>query len=166
MTGKISSRSTSNGIGVLVSTRWLKIIPHMIRSYHRCCCINEPVIFSHLKEGEWLKICSDRDDFVPLIFGGFYCCICTLCASEEVQCSEVGVPKSWYSQAFEKPSQAQALPRPMGIYNPPADNKRPSTNEWSQIVCADWTDMREHIFHQQQIIPSFTGIDKYNLLRQ
>ena len=28
-------------------TQWLKIIPHMIRSYYRCCCINEPVIFSH-----------------------------------------------------------------------------------------------------------------------
>ena len=27
--------------------QWLKIIPHMIKSYYRCCCINEPVIFSH-----------------------------------------------------------------------------------------------------------------------
>ena len=33
-------------------TQLLKIIPHMIRSYYHCCCINEPVIFSqcvHLK---------------------------------------------------------------------------------------------------------------------
>ena len=44
----------------------------MIRSdYH--CCINEPVIFSHcvhLKLGHrfhaLLKVCSDRDDIVPL----------------------------------------------------------------------------------------------------
>ena len=28
-------------------TQWLKIIPHMIRSYYHCCCINEPVIFGH-----------------------------------------------------------------------------------------------------------------------
>ena len=28
-------------------TQWLKIIPHMIRSYYRCWCINKPVIFSH-----------------------------------------------------------------------------------------------------------------------
>ena len=54
-------------------TRWLKIIPHMIRSYYRCCCINEPVIFSHCvhhKLGHWfhalLKVCCDRDDTVPL----------------------------------------------------------------------------------------------------
>ena len=26
-----------------------------------------------------------------------------------------GRPKSWYSQAFEKPGQAQALPRPPGL---------------------------------------------------
>ena len=54
-------------------TRWLKIMPHMIRSYYRCCCINEPVILSHcvhLKPGHWfhalLKVCCDRDDIVPL----------------------------------------------------------------------------------------------------
>ena len=39
-------------------TQWLKIIPHMIRSYYyRCCCINKPVIFSHcvhLKLWHWL----------------------------------------------------------------------------------------------------------------
>ena len=53
-------------------TQWLKIIPHMVRSYYRCCCINEPVIFSHcvhLKLGHWflalLKVCSDRDDTGP-----------------------------------------------------------------------------------------------------
>ena len=28
-------------------TQWMKIIPHMIRSYYQYCCINEPVIFSH-----------------------------------------------------------------------------------------------------------------------
>ena len=28
-------------------TQWLKIISHMIRSYYRCFCINEPVILSH-----------------------------------------------------------------------------------------------------------------------
>ena len=51
-------------------TQWLKIIPHMIWSYYRCCCINEPVIFSHLKLGQQfyalLKVCSDHDDIVPL----------------------------------------------------------------------------------------------------
>ena len=43
----------------------------MITSY--CCCTNEPVIFSHsvhLKRGHrfhtLLKVCSDRDDAVPL----------------------------------------------------------------------------------------------------
>ena len=57
----------------------------MIRSCYRCCCINEPVIFSHcvhLKLGHrfhaLLKVCSDHDDIVPLIecdvyvFGEFY----------------------------------------------------------------------------------------------
>ena len=41
----------------------------MTRSYYHCCCINEPVIFSHcvhLKLGHLfhylLKLCSDRDD--------------------------------------------------------------------------------------------------------
>ena len=50
-------------------TQWLKIIPHMIRSYYRCCCVNEPVIFSHfvkLKRGHWFhalsNVCSDHDD--------------------------------------------------------------------------------------------------------
>ena len=54
-------------------TQWLKIIPHMTRSYYRCCCINGPVIISHcvhLKLGHrfhaLLKVCSDRDDTVPL----------------------------------------------------------------------------------------------------
>ena len=43
----------------------------MVRSHNRCCCINEPVIFSHhvhLKRGHrfhaLLKVCSDRDDIV------------------------------------------------------------------------------------------------------
>ena len=57
-------------------TQWLKIIPHMIRSYYRCCCINEPLIFSHLVHlklhvGHWfhalLEVCSDCDDTVPFI---------------------------------------------------------------------------------------------------
>ena len=56
-------------------TQWFKIMPHMMRSYYCCCCccINEPVIFSHcvhLKIGHrfhaLLKVCSDRDDIVPL----------------------------------------------------------------------------------------------------
>ena len=41
----------------------------MIRSYYHCCCINEPVIFSHcvhlkLRHRFYalLKVCSDRDD--------------------------------------------------------------------------------------------------------
>ena len=45
----------------------------MIWSYYRYCCINEPVIFSHrahLQLGHrfhaLLKVCSDRDDTVPL----------------------------------------------------------------------------------------------------
>ena len=53
-------------------TQWLKIIPHMIRSYYRCCCIHEPVIFSHhvhLKLWHRFhalsKVCSDRDDIAP-----------------------------------------------------------------------------------------------------
>ena len=55
-------------------TQWLKTIPHMIRSYYRCCCINEPVIFSHcvhFKLGHrfhaLMRVCSDRDDTVPLM---------------------------------------------------------------------------------------------------
>ena len=28
-------------------THWLKMIRYMTRSYYPCCCINEPVIFSH-----------------------------------------------------------------------------------------------------------------------
>ena len=54
-------------------TQWLKIIPHMIRSYYHCCCINEPVIFSHSVDHKLghrfhalLKVCSDRDDTVYL----------------------------------------------------------------------------------------------------
>ena len=53
-------------------TQWLKMIPHMIRPYYRCCCINEPVIFSHCVHLELghrfhalLKVCTDRDDIVP-----------------------------------------------------------------------------------------------------
>ena len=49
----------------------------MIRSYYRCCCINEPVMFSnsvHLKLGHrfhaLLKVCSDCDDIVPLNYSG------------------------------------------------------------------------------------------------
>ena len=45
----------------------------MIRSYYHCRCINEPVIVGHcvrLKLGHrfhaLLKVCSDRDDGVPL----------------------------------------------------------------------------------------------------
>ena len=56
-------------------TQWLKIIPHVIRSYYRRCCINEPVIISHcvnLTLGHrfhaLLIVCFDRDDIVPLIF--------------------------------------------------------------------------------------------------
>ena len=56
-----------------ILTEWLKIITHMIRSYYRCCCINEPIFFSHcahLKLGHrfhaLLEVCSDRDDIVPL----------------------------------------------------------------------------------------------------
>ena len=50
--------------------QWLKIIPHMIRSFYCCCCINEPVIFSvHHKLGQrfhaLLKVCPDCDDTVP-----------------------------------------------------------------------------------------------------
>ena len=44
-----------------------------IRSHYRCCCINEPVIFSHcvhLKLGRWfhalLKVRFDCEDIVPL----------------------------------------------------------------------------------------------------
>ena len=51
----------------------------MIRSYYRCCCINEPVIFSHcvhLKLGHrfhaLLKVCSDRDDIVKTIYTEVY----------------------------------------------------------------------------------------------
>ena len=60
-------------------TQWLKRIPHMIRSYHRCCCINEPVIFIHcvhLKLGHrfhaLLKVCSDRDEMGIWSFILFY----------------------------------------------------------------------------------------------
>ena len=48
--GAISSRSTGHGIGVLafrLTHQRLKIIRNMIRAYYRCCCMNEPVIFSH-----------------------------------------------------------------------------------------------------------------------
>ena len=63
-----------------IESEWLKIIPHMIHvrsyMYYRCCCLHEPVIFSHCihltcKLGHrfhaLLKECSDRDDSVPLI---------------------------------------------------------------------------------------------------
>ena len=47
---------------------------HMIWPYYRCCCINEPIIFSHcvyLKLGHrfhaLLKVCSDSDNIVPFI---------------------------------------------------------------------------------------------------
>ena len=71
----ISSPSTGHGIksASFRLTQWLKITPHMLRSHCRCCCINEPVIFSHcvhLKLGHrfhaLLKVCSDGDDIVPL----------------------------------------------------------------------------------------------------
>ena len=45
----------------------------MIRSYYRCCCINEPVIFSHCVHPKLghrfyalLEVCSDCDDIVPI----------------------------------------------------------------------------------------------------
>ena len=59
-----------------ILTQWLKIIPHMIRSYYRCCYIhvNEPVILSHCVHLKlWhrfhalLNVCSDRDNTIPLI---------------------------------------------------------------------------------------------------
>ena len=55
-------------------TQWLEIILHMIRSYYRCCCINEPVIsvtvFILSQDTDsmpcWKLIpCSDRDDTYP-----------------------------------------------------------------------------------------------------
>ena len=53
----------------------------MRRSYYRCCCINEPVIFSHcvhLKLGSHfhalLKVSSDRDDIVTLRSQSLSCC--------------------------------------------------------------------------------------------
>ena len=53
-------------------TQWLKITPHIMSCYS-CCCINEPVIFSHrvhLKLGHrfhaLLTVNSDRDNTVPL----------------------------------------------------------------------------------------------------
>ena len=62
-----------NRSGSFRLTLWLKIIPHMIRSYYCWCCINEPVIINHcvhLKLGHrfhaLLKDCFDRDDIVPL----------------------------------------------------------------------------------------------------
>ena len=48
----------------------------MIRSYYHCCCINESVILSLCSSAlcslghqfhALLKVCSDRDDSVPLI---------------------------------------------------------------------------------------------------
>ena len=75
--GTILSQSTGHGIGVLQvhvrSTQWLKIIPHLIRSYYLSCSVNKPVFFSHcvhLKLGHrfhaLLKVCFDHDDSVPL----------------------------------------------------------------------------------------------------
>ena len=52
-------------------TQWLNNT-HQIRSYYHCCCIYETVNFSHsvLKLGHQfntlLKVCSDRDDTIPL----------------------------------------------------------------------------------------------------
>ena len=43
----IPSRSTWSRSASFRLTQWLEIIPHIIRSYYRCCYINEPVIFSH-----------------------------------------------------------------------------------------------------------------------
>ena len=49
------------------------IIPHMIMSYYRSCCINKPVAFSHCVHLKLVhrfhalsKVCSDRDDIAPL----------------------------------------------------------------------------------------------------
>ena len=54
----------------------------MIRSHYRCCCINQPVIFSHCVHRKLghrfhaqLKVCSDRDDVVPL---NVYVCVRSL----------------------------------------------------------------------------------------
>ena len=39
---------SGHGIGALVYINSvIGIMPHMIRSYYCCCCINESVIFSH-----------------------------------------------------------------------------------------------------------------------
>ena len=64
-------------------TQWLKIIPHMIRSYYHSCCIhvNEPIIFSHcahLKLGHRFHAlskvipCSDHDDTARLKYRGIF----------------------------------------------------------------------------------------------
>ena len=51
----------------------------MIRSYYRCCSINEPVICIHSvlklrhRFHALLKICSDRDDTAPLKEYKTYC---------------------------------------------------------------------------------------------
>ena len=68
------------GTNIVLNRAWnhstsfrMKIIRHMIRAYYRCCCINEPVIFSHcvyLKLGcpfhALLKVYSECDDIVHL----------------------------------------------------------------------------------------------------
>ena len=50
----------------------------MIRSYYRCCCMNEPVVFSHCvhlklehRFHALLKVCSDRDDISLYVWGNY-----------------------------------------------------------------------------------------------
>ena len=98
-----SSHLRFHTITAAVFKETLEIIPHMIRSYYRYCCINEPVIFSHcihLKLGHrfhaLLKVCSDHDYIVPLsysiqaklfteyMFEWLYNCLLSTCLNDYI----------------------------------------------------------------------------------
>ena len=93
-------------------TQWLKILPHMIRSYYRCCCINEPVIFSHCVHLKLRHRCHAlyRDDIVSLNVLSYWWKICHqskyFCATNcrFLQASDASLhglhEKSWLSQAL------------------------------------------------------------------
>ena len=100
----------------------------MIRSYYRCCCINEPVIFSLKLKHRFhalLAVWSDHDDIVPLsdqpikVFS-------VVTKSFFLKSSQV---KSSHKSNFLKSSQVKSqVIYPQVIYPPP-----PSFNAYAQI---------------------------------
>ena len=81
----------------------------MIRSYYRCCCINELVNFHcvHLKQGHrfhaLLKVCSDCDSIVPLNVQSYMYDL---------------LPKNFFSKLYKTPTKRQhwALTRNQSLF--------------------------------------------------